>query len=245
VGAEAGDPLSLPRDGENFLAVAQAPRKPKRVAVSRDLGITPVDPEIADLVMAAARQLEAVGVIVEEAHPDLPDAMNCFQTLRALGFATGLRQLLIDHRDKLKPEVIWNIEKGLALTGDEIARAEAQRATLYRNMARFFDTYDVLLCPTTIVPPFPVEERFVRSCNGVEFTSYVDWLLLVGTVTMAACPAMSIPCGFTRAGLPVGLQIVSGNRQEGRLLSGAAYVEKVLDLGGLTPMDPRVRHASA
>ena len=77
----------------------------------------------------------------------------------------------IDHRDKLKPEVIWNIEKGLALTGDDIARAEAQRAVHLSKHERFPDTYDVLLCPATIVPPFPVEERYVKSCNGVEFSN--------------------------------------------------------------------------
>ena len=120
-GEEAGDPLSLPRPVQRFSDAVATGWVPKRVAVSRDLGITPVDPEVAALVIAAARKLEASGVIVEEAHPDLSEAMTCFQTLRALGFATGMRQLLLDHRDKLKPEVIWNIEKGLALSGAEIA----------------------------------------------------------------------------------------------------------------------------
>ena len=113
VGAEAGDPLSLPREDVSYLAASQSGWKPRRVAVSRDLGISPVDPEIAEMVLAAARKLEAEGVIVEEAHPDLSEAMNCFQTLRAIGYATGMRQLLLEHRDKLKPEVIWNIEEGL------------------------------------------------------------------------------------------------------------------------------------
>jgi len=212
------------------------------VAVSRDLGISPVEPEIAELVLAAARKLEAEGVIVEEAHPDLADAMNAVQTLRALGYATGMRQLLLDHRDKLKPEVIWNIEKGLKLTGDDIARAEAQRGTLFRRMHAFLDTYDLLLCPTTIVAPFPVEIRYPTHCADKEFTSYVDWLLIVGAITLCACPAISIPCGFTQGNMPVGLQIVAPNRGEAKLLAGAAFIEKVLGLGALTPIDPRVTH---
>ena len=241
-GEEPGVPLSWPKPATSFLAAAQSAAKPRRVAVSPDLGLTPVDPEVAGLVMAAAHKLQAAGVIVEQAHPDLPDALECFQTLRALGYATGMRQLLIDHRDKLKPEVVWNIEKGLALTGHDIARAEAQRGVLFRNMHQFLQRYDVLLCPATIVPPFPVEERYVKSCNGVTFESYVDWLLLVGTVTLCACPAMSIPCGFTTSRLPVGLQIVAPNQAEHKLLAHAKFIEDVLNVGTLTPIDPVIRH---
>jgi amidase len=242
VGAEQGDPLSLPREDVSYLAATQSGWKPKRVAVSRNLGISPVDPEIADLVLVAARKLEAEGVIVEEVHPDLSEAMNCFQTLRAIGYATGMRQLLLDHRDKLKPEVIWNIEKGLKLSGEDIAKAEAQRGALFRRMHVFLETYDLLLCPSTIVPPFPVEQRYPTHCNGVEFSSYIDWLLIVGTITLCACPAISIPCGFTKGNMPVGLQIVAPNRGEAKLLAGAAFIEKVLGLGALTPIDPRVTH---
>ncbi|MCA0434231.1 MAG: amidase [Proteobacteria bacterium] len=243
-GDEPGDPLSLPREDINYFAATQSGWKPKRVAVSRDLGITPVDPEVAEIVLKAARKLEGEGVIVEEAHPDLKEAMECFQTLRAIGFATGMRQLLLDHRDKLKPEVIWNIEKGLKLSGEDIARAEAQRGAMFKRMGKFLETYDLLLCPATIVPPFPVEERYVKSCNGVTFNSYVDWLIIVGAITVCACPAISIPCGFTQSKLPVGLQIVAPNRGEQKLLAGAAFIEKVLGLGAITPIDPNVTHGA-
>ncbi len=237
-GYEAGDPLSLPRDPQSFqFAVATKPAL-KRVAVSRDLGITPVDPEIAALVMASARKLEQAGINVEEAHPDMQGAMACFQTLRAAGFA-GLHELLKNHRELLKPEVIWNIEKGLALSGLDIAKAEAQRGALFHRMQEFLNQYDALLCPATILPPFPVEQRFPTHCNGVAFETYVDWLLIASVATLCACPAISIPCGFTKQGLPVGLQIICPNRQEAKLLNIAKHVEDILSLGTLTPIDPR------
>ena len=238
-GFEQGDPLSLPRDKHSFSSVMENHWKPKRVAFSRDLGITPVDPEVAAITEAAAKALEASGVVVEEAHPDLREAMACFQTLRALNFATGLGSLLKNHRDKLKPEVIWNIEKGLALTVDDIAKAESQRGALFHRMNDFLHHYDALLCPATIVPPFAVEQRFPTHCNGVEFETYVDWLLIVAVATLCACPAISIPCGFTTAGLPVGLQIIGPNRGEAKLLAVAKYAEDVLDLSSITPIDPR------
>jgi amidase len=238
-GWEAGDPLSLPKENKSFRAHVESVSQPKRIAVSRDLGVTPVDPEVVGIVLAAARKLENAGVIVEEAHPDLPDAMNCFQVLRAMGYAAGKARYLKNHRDFLKPEVIWNIEKGLKLSGEEIARAQGQRAALFRNMHSFLERYDALLCPTTIVPPFPVEERYVKQCNGVEFETYTDWLLIVAVATLSMCPAISIPCGFTRSGLPVGLQIIGPNRGEAKLLQVAKFAEDVLALGAITPVDPR------
>jgi amidase len=238
-GQEAGDPLSLPKENKSFREQIESVSKPKRIAVSKDLGVTPVDPEIAAVVLAAARKLEGDGVIVEEACPNLPDAMNCFQVLRAAAYASGMLPLLEKHRSLLKTEVIWNIEKGLKLTAEEIARAQAQRATLFRNMHSFLECYDALLCPATIVPPFPVEERYVKRCAGVAFETYIDWLLIVAVATLAMCPAVSIPCGFTRSGLPVGLQIIGRNRREARLLQVAKHAEDVLALGPITPIAPR------
>ena len=238
VGEEPGDPISLPHDGTSYRGAACSGWKPKRVAISRDLGIPPVDREVGDIVMAAARRFEEAGVIVEEAHPDLHETRECAQTLRALSYA-NMKPLLDNHRDLLKPEVIWNIEKGLKLTGDEIARAEAQRGAMFTRMRRFFETYDLLVCPTTIVPPFPIEQRYVAECEGVKFDSYVDWLMIVHAITLCACPAISIPCGFTASGLPVGMQIVAPGRGEARLLAGAKLMEDILGLGAITPIDPR------
>jgi amidase len=238
-GFEAGDPLSLPRETASFSSALGLGWRPKRVAVSTNLGITPVDREVAQIVLNAARKLQSEGVIVEDAHPDLSVAMDCFQILRAQGFSTGMRQLLIDHPDQIKPEVIWNIEKGLALNGDDIARAESMRGVLFRNMHAFLNEYDFLLCPTTIVPPFPIQERYVKSCDGVDFATYVDWLLIVGVATLCACPAISIPCGFTNDKLPIGLQVIAPNRGEAKLLAGAQFMESVFGLGTITPIDPR------
>jgi amidase len=238
VGAEQCDPISLPREDISYLAAARSGAKPKRVALSRDLGITPVDPEVAGIVMAAGRCLAEAGVIVEEAHPDFSEAHECFQTLRALGFATSLKPLLDKHRDQLKPEVIWNIEKGLALTGADIARAEAQRGAMFDRALQFFETYDLLLCPATIVPPFPIEQRYVTECAGRKFETYIDWLAIAYAITLIACPSISIPAGFTREKLPVGIQLVAPPRGEASLLAGAKLLEDILALGRITPLDP-------
>lgn len=233
------DPLSIPKVSPSFSEAARSGWKPRRVAYSADLGITPVDPEVAAITRDAAMKLADAGVVVEEAHPDLSEAHECFQILRAFGFAVGRGKLLREHRDLLKPEVVWNIEKGLALTANEIAKAQAQRVALAKRTLAFFDRYDLLLCPATIVAAFPVEDRYLASCAGVQFDTYIDWLAIVYAITLACCPALSLPCGFTRETLPVGLQVVAPPRAEGRVLAGAKLLEDLLDLKGSTPIDPR------
>jgi amidase len=239
VGGDARDAVSLPAPAGSFLAAARSGRKPLKVAYSADLGITPVDPQVAEITRKAAHRLAEAGVIVEEAHPDLSEAHDCFQTLRALGFAVGRGKLLEQHRDKLKPEVIWNIEKGLSLSADDIIRAERSRAEMIKRAFVFFDEYDLLLCPATIVTAFPVTERYLARCNGVEFDNYVGWLAIVYAITLLGSPAISIPCGFDNQGLPVGLQIVAKPRGEAEMFAGAKLMEDILGLTGSVPIDPR------
>jgi amidase len=238
-GEHAADPLSLPSPPESFLSAARSGSRPKRVAYSPDLGITPVDPEVAAITRKAAMRFAEAGPIVEEAHPDLREAHECFHVLRAFDFAISKAQLLRTRRDQLKPEVIWNIEEGLKLSVEQIERAEAQRVAMTERTLEFFKTYDLLLTPATIVAPFPIENRYVAECAGRKFDNYVEWLGIVYAITLACCPALSLPCGFTASGLPVGLQMVAPPRADARLLAGARLLEDILGLRGATPIDPR------
>lgn len=238
-GAHPADPLSLPAPVPSFLQSVRSGWKPKRIAYSPDLGITPVDPEVKAITRRAAERFETMGIIVEEAHPNLNEAHECFSTLRAFDFAITKAELLRTKRDLLKPEVIWNIEQGLTLKIEDIERAQAQRLTLVARAIDFFDKYDLLLTPATIVKPFPVGERFVAECNGVKFDSYFRWLAIVYAITLTCCPALSLPCGFTGAGLPVGLQMIAPPRAEAELLAGAKLLEDSLGLRGTVPIDPK------
>jgi amidase len=238
-GEHPADPLSLPRLPDSFRSAVRAGAKPKRVAYSPDLGITPVDPEVAAITRKAAERFAEAGVIVEEAHPDLREAHECFHVLRAFDFAISKQALLRDKRDQLKPEVIWNIEEGLKLTVEQLARAEAQRVAMIGRSNKFFETYDLLLAPATIVPPFPIENRYVAECAGTKFDNYVEWLGIVYAITLICVPALSLPCGFTVSGLPVGLQMIGPPRADAQLLAGARLLEDMLAVRGTTPIDPR------
>jgi amidase len=233
------DPLSLAAPRTSFREAAASGWRPRKVAYSANLGITPVDPEVTALTRAAAEKLASEGIAVEEAHPDLSEAHECFQVLRAWSFAQGRAELLRKHRELLKPEMIWNIEKGLTLSIDEITRAEAQRVALTRRMVAFLEEYDFLLCPSTIVAAFPVEERYLTECAGTKFETYIDWLAIAYAITLTFCPALSLPCGFTGEGLPVGLQVVAPPHADARVLAGAQMLEDVMGLRGVTPIEPR------
>lgn len=189
----------------------------------------------------AAERFAEAGVIVEEAHPDWREAHECFHVLRAFDYALTKANLLRTKRDLLKPEVIWNIEEGLKLSVEQVARAEAQRVGMTARAIEFFKTYDLLLTPTTIVPPFPIEHRYVAECAGKKFENYVEWLGIVYAITLACCPSLSLPCGFTASGLPVGVQVVGAPRADARVLAGAKVLEDILGLRGTTPIDPKTK----
>ncbi len=244
--AEAGfhplDPLSQVGPHPSYAAAAGQAQRPRRIAFSVDLGIAPVvDREVAAVCRAAAEKLAADGVTVEEAHPDLSDAGANFLTLRGAVYVARMAALLKEHRALLKPEVIENTEFGLSLTVPQVVAAEIAQGELARRMARFFETYDALIAPAVLCPPFDVQRRYVEQWDGVAFEGYMGWLVLTYAVSLTTCPVMAMPAGYTATGLPVGLQVIGRPRGEAALFSLAAYVEQVLGVAGRTPIDPIVR----
>lgn len=239
VGHQPGDPLSFPPAGPSYQAGLDQDAGPLRVGVSTDLGITHCDSEIAGLIRAAGRVFEGMGATVDEGCPDFRGAIEIFHTIRGTGHIAGMGRLIEAHRDLLTPEILWSVDTARKHDADAIADAERERAALYARVASFFETYDLLICPTTVVPPFPVEWTTVGSHEGHVFERYIDWIAITFAITLTGCPAISVPCGFTAAGLPVGVQIVGRPRGEHALLKAAAAFERAIDLGRLTPIDPR------
>jgi amidase len=238
------DPLSRPLAGGDYEEAAVRPRKPTRMAFSVDLGIADVEPEISDIVGTAVARLESFGASIANTVPDFSDADNAFRPLRAFQFASARAALLGGpERELLKPEVVWNIEQGLRLTAAELAAAERERARTRAGLVSFLDQHEFLLSAAAPVEPYPVEQRFVSRIAGRELPTYLDWLVLGYAITITGCPAISIPCGFTASGLPVGLQIVGKPYGEARLLSVAAWCEAVLGCRMARPIDPKIRPA--
>jgi amidase len=234
------DPLSQVGPHPSFSGAAAHPRKPARVAFSTDLGIArAVDREVRAVCKAAAEKLARDGVAVQEAHPDLADAEKTFLTLRGSVFIARHAELLKKYRHLYKPEIIGNTEFGLGLKPEEIVAAEVAQGEIIRRTAKWFESYDALLCPVITCAPFDVNLRYPTTVDGVAFDGYMGYLILTCAITVTACPVVSLPGGFTAGGLPVGLQLVGPPRSEARLIALAAYLETLLEVKPRTPIDPR------
>ncbi|MCF8466739.1 MAG: hypothetical protein K9G33_05005 [Sneathiella sp.] len=238
-GAHILDPSSLPTPEISYVDSLKNIPKFGRAAYSPDLGQCPVDPEVADICAKAAQDFARYCAGVDETCPDLHDGEEIFQTLRAQIFIANHAPLLKEHRDKLKPEVIWNIEKGAKLNANDIGAAQRAQGELYQRVVKFFSDYDFLLAPASIVPAFSHSKRYVEEVAGVKFDNYMSWLALPSILTVTNCPVISVPCGFTKSGLPVGLQIMGPNAREDRVLQAAYAFERDHDFAARVPIDPR------
>lgn len=243
-GFDHHDPLSFDAPAISYVDQVKAATPAKKIAYSPDLGITPVDPRVREIAGTVAARFEAMGSNVELAEPDLRDAIDIFQTLRAALFATEHADHLRHQRDQLKPEVIWNIEKGLALTADDIGKAEIAQAQMFERVASFFDDFDLLICPTAIVPPFDAEVRYIEEVDGTKFDNYIEWISITAAISLTGCPAVSVPAGFTDDGLPIGVQIIGPPRAEGQVLAAAQLLDQSTGISKLLPIEPRVHHTS-
>jgi amidase len=197
-----------------------------RVAWSRHLGGLPVDARVSAVLAKQKPVFANLGCVVDEAEPDFDGATEAFEALRALGFLNRYGAHLEKHRDKLKDTVIWNIEQGLALTPQRIAKAHALRSQLFHRMRTFLERYEFLLCPVNQLPPFPVEQDWPREIAGVKMTNYLDWMKSCYYITITSHPAISVPAGFTDDGLPVGIQIVGRYRDDFGVLQFAHAFEQ-------------------
>ena len=238
-GHDPADPLSFQHTGESFVGALQHADMPRRVGFSPDLGVVPMEPEVAQVCEAAAERFSEIGAQVDWYAPDFSGAIEAFQTLRGVLIAQMMESILQQHRERIAPEIIWNIEKGLAVTNAQLLDAERVRSGLYQRITAFFEEYDLLLCPTVSVPPFPKEQRYVEIIDGQPTQTYIDWIAITFAITMTSCPALSLPAGFTKTGLPVGLQVIGPPRGEAALLRACHRMEEVLDLAGQVPIDPR------
>ena len=234
-GPDPRSPTAWPEGGEAFLAPLAREFRGVRVAWSRTLGGIPVEPEVTAVLEAQRSVLSDLGCSVEEAEPDFSGAAEVFQVLRAHRFSLHHAGLLEHHRGELKATVVWNIEQGLKLSAAEVARAEAKRTEIFVRLVKFLGEYAFIACPAAQVAPFPVTLEYPTEIGGVKMENYIDWLRCSLYVSVIAHPAISVPCGFTGHGLPVGLQIVGRYRDDLGVLQIAHAFEQATRFGERRP----------
>jgi amidase len=234
-GPDRRSPIAIAEPGSIFRQKLERDFTGARVAWTPDLGRYPVEARVVEVCGKALDVLKGLGCSIQEACPDFSGADEIFQTLRAWQMAQTRGTEFKQHRNLMKDSVIWNIEQGLKLTGAEVARAETGRTALFHRVREFFERFDFLIVPVSQVAPFPVEVDWVREINGVPMETYIDWMATCYAITLTACPAISVPGGFTADGLPVGLQIVGPHLRDFAVLQLAHAFERATMLYRKTP----------
>ena len=209
-GPDPRDWRSLPADARDYTVGLDAGVRGWKIGLSLDLGHVKADPEVRELVAAAAKRFEELGAHVEEVGPMFEPLQQHFEPLWIGGFATRFRQIPTQLHGKLDPGLRALAEKGLAITLADYARAFEARSKLARDLALWHRKYDLLLAPVAPTAGPPVEtlynsEAFPRWTKGAPYTLPCN---------LTGQPAASMPAGLTRAGLPVGLQIIGAPRAD-------------------------------
>ena len=213
-GPDPRSPIAIAEPGDLFASSLQRDFRGVKISWSRDFGGLPVDPNVSAVIDSQRGTFASLGCQLVDGEPDFRDADEIFKVWRAWRFELKFSQLIETHRDQIKETIIWNAEEGQKLSGPQLARAEAKRTALYHRVREFMDEYEFMIYPVSQVPPFDIQQRYVEEINGQRLDTYIDWMKSCYYITVTGLPAISVPCGFTDGGLPVGVQIVGRHHDD-------------------------------
>lgn len=216
------DPVSVGLDVPGEIL---APDRPLRVAWSDDLGGLPVEADVRTVLDRFRSRCDTLGWEVVEREPDFGGADECFEVIRSWGRAHDPGSAVALRRGELKDTIRDEIERGESLDQQTIRRALEHMNTLFRRAVDFFDDVDLMIAPVTQLSPFPVEWEFPTEVAGVAMERYITWMRSACRITSLQVPALSLPAGFTDAGLPVGAQIIGAPRADLDVLRAAKALE--------------------
>ncbi|MFI0150185.1 amidase [Streptomyces lydicus] len=229
-------PLSLETPGAAFRVPLDRELRGLRVAWTPDLGgLAPADPDVLAVLESQLRVLEELGWRVDTACPDLTGADETFRTLRAHSFDLAFGGLLDADREALKPSLARNVEEGRRLTTADLVTATATRSRLHLETLDFFSRYDLLLAPVSQVTPFDAELEYPQEVAGRPTKTYLDWMRSAYLISVLGVPALSVPAGFTPAGLPVGMQFIGPPRADLAVLQAGHAYERATQHGRRRP----------
>ncbi|MEK9753427.1 MAG: amidase [Rhodospirillaceae bacterium] len=212
------DWYALPYDPWDYRTGLDLGVRHLRIAFSADLGYVDVDPEVAEIVVAAAKLFEDMGAAVEAADPGFDDPIDCFNKHWYRGCHSMISAYPEAARAEMDPGIIEVAAIGAAYSLDDFVRAMDERVALGETVNRFFTDYDLLLTPALPITAFDAGRDVPNPAPGSRWT---DWTPFSYPFNLTGHPACVVPCGFSKAGLPVGLQIV-GPRYADPLVMRAA-----------------------
>jgi Asp-tRNA(Asn)/Glu-tRNA(Gln) amidotransferase A subunit family amidase len=227
-GYDGRDPLSKPVEPDSFARLPDCDLASLRVALTADLGFAPVDDGIRHVFRRAAEGFAGVFARADWRDPDLHESDRVLDVLRAVAFVGAHRDKLEKTPELVGPNVAANVKRGLGMSLADVAEAMVAHSALQRRFLAFMEDYDVLICPATAVPPFPVEQLYVDSINGERFDVYYRWLALAYGLTLTGHPVVCIPCGRDAVNTPFGIQVCGRWGRDREALGIAAALERHL-----------------
>jgi len=233
-GFDRESPIAIDQPGNIFAQPLGRSLKGTRVAMFRDLAL-PWDPQVKATVLAQRKLFESLGCTIEEAEPDLHDADECFLAWRHWSMELSYGDLLATKGDQLNEYVRWHLEQGHQLTGPYLARVEAKRTALYQRMREFMEKYEFFILPVNQVVPFDVNVHYPTEIAGVKMESYMAWMKSAYFISTVGNPAISVPCGFSAEGLPIGIQIVGRHHDDWGVLQMGFAFEQAASVGRRQP----------
>lgn len=234
VSDDACDPLATTVHGatvrrpEDFSSPAPIDLSRLRVALTPDFGFAPTERHIAEVFAERSGLFRHVFARAAQATPDCTGADEAFEVLRSISFLSAHVDKVRTRPQDVGPNVRANVEEGLRYTAADVARAQTLQTTLYRRWQTFFQDFDVILTPSITISPRPWRELYAAEIDGKPTRTYFHWLALAYAVTLPGHPAVSLPVGVDRNGMPFGLQIVGPRGGDAFVLSIAAALESLL-----------------
>ncbi|MDP9469704.1 MAG: amidase [Chloroflexota bacterium] len=226
-GYDPRDPLSVPAPTVDYVAACDGDLRGRRIAWSQDLGYAAVDPEVRAICEAAVDRFGDLGCEIETADPGWTDPYELFHTLFYGLVGGAVDRFLPEWTGRLDPGLEQIVEIGRNLTAFDVAQANLARNELRQTAQRFFERFDLLLTPTMTLPPFPIGIDFPPEVGGKPVTG-MQWTAFTFPFNLTGQPAASVPAGWTRDGLPVGLQVVGRRWEDALVLRACAAFEAVL-----------------
>jgi len=197
---------------------------------------------VLDLCEKAMQVFSDIGCVVEAVriHHPLDEVWNSWITLRAWLTGGSLASRFSDpaKRALMKEEARWEVEQALRLSAIDVFEASSQRAAWCRTMATLFETFDFLVLPTAQCFPFNADLTWPRTVGERRMDTYHRWMEVVIPATMAGCPAINVPAGFSTKGLPMGLQVLAPHHEDLSCLQLARAYEHATTWNSVFPPNP-------
>ena len=225
-GPDPRDPISLSEPGSVFNGPLDRDFNDVRIGWSRDMGELPVEPSVTETIERQLSRFEELGCHIEEIEIDFTDADEVFKTLRYWNVTSKLSNIPVNYIAQLKEPLQREYEQGRKQSAEAISQAEIKRTQIFHRMRTLMERYEYLLFPVSQVQPFDINQEYVTEINGEKMDTYIDWMKSCYYISVTGHPAISVPCGFSPDGLPVGLQIIGRHQADFSVLQLAEAFEQ-------------------